>query len=58
MGYAHMAYAGAGSILLSMSWLLQKPTIIRQHLRPQELLKDPRGAREGALQDPDGLSEA
>ena len=49
------------SILLSMSWPLQKPTIIPQHLRPQELLKllkDPRGARECALKDPDSLSEA
>ena len=44
------------SILLSMSWPLQKPTIIPQHLRPQELLKDPRGARECALKAPEALS--
>ena len=45
-------------IFLSMSGPLQKPAIIPQHLRPQELLKDPRGARECALKDPDALSEA
>ena len=45
-------------ILLSMTWPPQRPTIIPQHLRPQELLKDPRGARECALKDPDALSEA
>ena len=57
MGYAHTAYAGAGlHVLLSMSWPLQKPAIIPQHLRPQELLKDPRGARECALKDPEALS--
>ena len=43
-------------IFLSMSGPLQKPAIIPQHLRPQELLKDPRGARECALKDPEALS--
>ena len=33
---------GAGvHVLLSMSWPLQKPAIIPQHLRPQESLRIP-----------------
>ena len=58
MGYAHTAYAGAGLHLTVYVMAPQRPTIIPQHLRPQELLKDPRGARECALKDPDALSEA
>ena len=59
MGYAHTAYAGAG---LHLTVYVMAPPKAHHHspapAPPQELLKDPRGARECALKDPDALSEA